>query len=316
MGASLGISVRKADIRKIAKVLAEVGAKARVEVRVCLVGDGAAVTKLATALSVEAADITEGVSASLDVLTPGDFSRQSDLRHRWGAVVLVTDADPGLDGLGVVAASARAAGVAVFAVVPTGGARVPPSWLTTAGFAAKDVVTEDFADETRGQATAERLAAVCGDTALSLARRLPTVRRAVVRRLIAHTARQNCVVGAVVFIPGADMPVMTLNQVRMVLKMAAAYGQDIGVERAGEIISVLTAGLGLRTLAREALDFVPVAGWALKGAVGYSGTLAIGTAAQAYFEAGAPLMPTKAKRITERLDRLTHGFLARGLASG
>jgi uncharacterized protein (DUF697 family) len=112
------------------------------------------------------------------------------------------------------------------------------------------------------------------------------------------------------------MPVMTLNQVRMVLKMAAAYGQDIGVERAGEILSVLTAGLGLRTLAREALDFVPVAGWALKGAVGYSGTLAIGTAAQAYFEAGAPLMPTKAKRITERLDRLTHGVLARGLASG
>jgi uncharacterized protein (DUF697 family) len=315
MGASLGISNRKADIRRIAKVLAEVGATARAEARLCLVGDGAAVAQLATALSAGAADITEGVSASVAVLTPEEFSRQSDLRHRWGAVVLVADAGPEPDGVGVVA-SARAGGGVVFAVVPSGGAQVPPEWLTAAGFAAKDVVTEDFADETRGEATAERLAAVCGDTALSLARRLPVVRRAVVRRLIAHTARQNGVVGAVVFIPGADMPVMTLNQVRMVLKMAAAYGQDIGLERAGEILSVLTAGLGLRTLAREALDFVPVAGWALNGAVGYSGTVAIGTAAQAYFEAGAPLMPTKAKRIAERLDRLTHGILARGLASG
>ncbi len=220
------------------------------------------------------------------------------------------------DKAGVVVASARAAGGAVFAVVQSGGDRVPQAWLTEAGLAGSDSVTEAFADGRHGEATAERLAAVCGDAALSLGRRLPVVRRAVVRRLIDHTARQNGVVGVVVFVPGADMPVMTLNQVRMVLKMAAAYGEDVGFERAAEILSVLTAGLGLRTLARQALDVVPVAGWALKGAVGYSGTLAIGTAAQAYFEAGAPFMPAKAKRITERLDRLTHGVLARGLASG
>ena len=148
---------------------------------------------------------------------------------------------------------------------------MPRAWLTEAGFAAGDVVAEDYPGAGHGEATADRLAAVCGDAALSLARRLPVVRRAVVRRLIDHTARQNGVVGAVVFLPGADMPVMTLNQVRMVLKMAAAYGEDVGFERAAEILSVLAAGVGLRTLAREALDFVPVAGWALKGVVGYRG---------------------------------------------
>jgi len=32
-------------------------------------------------------------------------------------------------------------------------------------------------------------------------------------------------------------------------------------------------------LAREALDLVPVAGWAVKGAVAYGGTRAVGAAA-------------------------------------
>jgi uncharacterized protein (DUF697 family) len=304
------------DVRKIVKVLAEVGATADREARVCLVGNGVAVTQLATSLSAGAAEVRDGVSGCLDVLTADDFPRQRDLRRRWSATVLVIDADLPADRAEIVAAAARAAGVPVFAVTQSCSGHVSQAWLTEAGLAGGDVVTEAFADAGHGEATAERLAAVCGDAALSLGRRLPVVRRAVVRRLIDHTARQNGVVGVVVFLPGADMPVMTLNQVRMVLKMAAAYGEDVGFERAAEILSVLTAGLGLRTLARQALDVVPVAGWALKGAVGYSGTVAIGTAAQAYFEAGAPLMPAKAKRVTERLDRLTHGVLARRFASG
>ena len=39
-----------------------------------------------------------------------------------------------------------------------------------------------------------------------------------------------------------------------------------------------------RRRAREALDFVPVAGWALKGAVAYAGTRAVGEAARRYFK--------------------------------
>jgi len=39
-------------------------------------------------------------------------------------------------------------------------------------------------------------------------------------------------------------------------------------------------------VARELLDFVPVAGWAVKGAIAYAGTRALGEAAIRYFEAG------------------------------
>jgi uncharacterized protein (DUF697 family) len=76
--------------------------------------------------------------------------------------------------------------------------------------------------------------------------------------------------------------------VRMVLRLAAAYGERIDRERAVELLAVLGAGFGLRAAARQALAFVPVAGWAVKGGIAYAGTRALGRAAIAYFERGGP----------------------------
>ncbi|HZL05295.1 MAG TPA: hypothetical protein VFE45_07730, partial [Coriobacteriia bacterium] len=44
-----------------------------------------------------------------------------------------------------------------------------------------------------------------------------------------------------------------------------------------------------RTVARQAIGIVPVLGWAIKGGMGYGGTVAMGKAAIAYFEQGADL---------------------------
>ncbi len=52
------------------------------------------------------------------------------------------------------------------------------------------------------------------------------------------TAAQNAGVGLVVVIPGADMPVMTANQAKMVLEIAAAYGQPLTVERIKELAAI------------------------------------------------------------------------------
>ena len=49
------------------------------------------------------------------------------------------------------------------------------------------------------------------------------------------------------------MPVLTLNQVRLVLGIARAYDQEIDRARAGELLGVVGAGFGFRTVAREAL---------------------------------------------------------------
>ena len=64
---------------------------------------------------------------------------------------------------------------------------------------------------------------------------------------------------------------------------------------------MLGAGFGMRTVARELLDFIPVAGWAVKGGVAYGGTRALGLAADEYFARGAPADLTKLRTAVEEL---------------
>ena len=77
---------------------------------------------------------------------------------------------------------------------------------------------------------------------------------------------------------------LTLNQIRLVLRLALAHGQELDRDRAIELAGVVGAGFGFRAIARQLLDFVPFAGWAVKGAIAYTGTRAIGTAAEKYFD--------------------------------
>jgi len=123
------------------------------------------------------------------------------------------------------------------------------------------------------------------DYLVPLAKGYPPLRRAACEEIIRHNARQNAVVGALP-IPGADMPVMTANQARMVLKLAAAYGEELSIERARELIGVLAAGFGLRALSRQVVKLVPVGGWAASAAIGYAGTVAMGRSTMLYFERG------------------------------
>jgi uncharacterized protein (DUF697 family) len=118
-----------------------------------------------------------------------------------------------------------------------------------------------------------------------LAARLPTLRPAVCNELIRSFSKRNAIVAAAVFVPGVDMPLLTLNQARLVLRLALAHGQQIDNARAMELLGVVGTGFGLRAVARELLDVVPVAGWAVKGAVAYAGTRAVGEAAMRYFAA-------------------------------
>jgi uncharacterized protein (DUF697 family) len=124
---------------------------------------------------------------------------------------------------------------------------------------------------------------------LALASNFELVRHAVAVEAVKATSFQNGVIGAVMIIPGADLPIMTANQAKMVLQIAAAYGVPLGTERIKEIAAVVGGAFTLRAIARQFLDFVPGVGWAIKGAIGYTGTLAMGYAAIEYFEGGADL---------------------------
>jgi len=130
----------------------------------------------------------------------------------------------------------------------------------------------------------EMMVEVCSARRQALARAFPFVRRPLALEEVRTTSLQNAAVGAIPLIPGADMPVMTANQAKMVLRIAAAFGYPMGLVRAREVAVVVAGGLGLRTLAREMCGAVPVLGWMVRGGIGYSGTYARGMAAIAWFE--------------------------------
>ena len=136
----------------------------------------------------------------------------------------------------------------------------------------------------------EWIIAACKDKRLAFALAFPFVRRPLSLDAVRATSVQNAGVGVVVFIPGADMPIMTLNQAKMLLQIAAAYGQPLSAERIKELAAVVGGAFLFRNIARTAVGVVPVLGWAIKGAIGFAGTEAMGHAAIEYFEAGGDIV--------------------------
>ncbi len=280
--------------------------------RLCVVGVGPNLARVVAALSAGAADVHAGLSDGIDALVPADFPQEERLIARWDLLIFVAAGC----APGDVAESIRAvrgAGRPVLALVEPGA---PMGWVALAGVQEREIVrgVGGGAPSLEG-----RVVCVLGDDALSLALRYPLVRRAYCEHVVLTNAKQNAAIGAIVVLPGADMPAMTANQIRMVLKIAVAYGEEIGPDRALELLSVIGGGLALRTLTRQALGFVPGLGWAIKGAVGFTATVALGKAAIAYFESGAPLQLSHMQRITPYVDRLRSrvpGVLQRALPTG
>jgi uncharacterized protein (DUF697 family) len=197
--------------------------------------------------------------------------------------------------LAVTGDSPRAAEIAALLGAQTGvsGAEVILS-VSETGATISGKAVEDPGEITLpskgGKAMLEELAprivlALDEDYLVALAKGYSPLRRAVCEEIIRNNARQNAVIGALP-IPGADMPVMTANQARMVLNIAAAYGEELSMDRARELLGVLAAGFGLRALSRQAVKLVPVAGWAASAVIAYAGTVAMGRTAILYFERG------------------------------
>ena len=103
-------------------------------------------------------------------------------------------------------------------------------------------------------------------------------------------------------IPGADLPVMTLNQAKMVLQIAAAYGHAMDKDRVKELGACVGGAFVCRTLARELTEFLPILGWLIKPGIAYGGTAALGYAVIEYFEGGEDATGVAAvlERATEK----------------
>jgi uncharacterized protein (DUF697 family) len=159
---------------------------------------------------------------------------------------------------------------------------------------ATDVVRATAGGELPLEAIVRTIAARLGERGAPLAGRVPILREAVCEQLVASFARRNGIVAAAAWLPGADFPLLTLNQLRLVLRVAQAHGADGPRVRLPELAATLGAGFGLRALARELLDRAPGAAWLLHGAIAYGGTRLLGEAARLRFELVPGARPRRA----------------------
>lgn len=126
-----------------------------------------------------------------------------------------------------------------------------------------------------GPALAEWLVSII-DKDIALAANFAFCRDVVARRLIRRCAAENAAVGAIDLVPGADLPVMTANQMRLALDIAACYSLPFEGARAIELAGVVVASLGWRRLARTLVELAPGLSGLLRAGVAFGGTAATG----------------------------------------
>lgn len=145
-------------------------------------------------------------------------------------------------------------------------------------------------DEEATQALDERMGrwvvSVCYEKRLAFAIAFPFMRRPLAKDAVQTTAFENAGIGLIPFLPGADLPVMTLNQAKMALQIAAAYGCEMDKNRVKELAAVLVGAYLSRSLARKLIAAVPVLGIVIKPGIAYGTTTAVGYAIIEYLEGG------------------------------
>ena len=145
------------------------------------------------------------------------------------------------------------------------------------------------------------------EAALVIGRELPAYRRNAAQRIIRNATLISLAAGLEPF-PLVDIPILLGNQIRLVLRLAALYGEPVDsantTRHLRELIAVMAGGLGLRYLAEQAAKAIPFGGDFISGAIAGAGTWAMGQVILEYYESGKKISP-------QRLRMLYHDFYFR-----
>ncbi|MDR1358907.1 MAG: hypothetical protein LBJ48_06100, partial [Coriobacteriales bacterium] len=111
---------------------------------------------------------------------------------------------------------------------------------------------------------------------LSLGAAFVFMRKAIARDFTRQTSLENAVLAAVFFLPGADLPVLTLNQCKLLYQIAVINEVPLTRERLADVALVVASAFGMRALTRVVLHrFMPVA-WLVHGITAFGATMALG----------------------------------------
>jgi len=155
-----------------------------------------------------------------------------------------------------------------------------------------------------GQNVAEELIPamieVSPEAALVIGRELPAYRRSAAQRIIRNATLLSLAAGLEP-IPLIDIPILLGNQIRLVLRLAALYGEQMdsadAAKHARELVAVMAGGLGLRYLAEQAAKAVPFGGDFIAGAIAGAGTWAMGQVVLEYYEGGKKISPLRMRTM-------------------
>jgi len=138
------------------------------------------------------------------------------------------------------------------------------------------------------------------EAALVIGRELPAYRRDAAQRIIRNAPLVSLAAGLEP-IPLVDIPILLGTQIRLVLRLAALYGEPLstteGMKHARELITTIVGGLGLRYLAEQAAKAVPFGGDFVAGVIAGAGTWAIGQVALEYYEGGKQVNPRRLRQL-------------------
>ncbi len=139
--------------------------------------------------------------------------------------------------------------------------------------------------------------------AVAMARALPAVRIHIVNRIIRRSAGTSALI-SLEPIPGLDIPLLLISQTRLVLRIAAVYGQSMSASHARELLTTMAGSLLSRYLGLELAKVVPGPGWLISATLSAMATWGIGQAARRYFEAGGQIKAPDLQALYKRMRRL------------
>jgi small GTP-binding protein len=138
------------------------------------------------------------------------------------------------------------------------------------------------------------------EAALVIGRELPAYRRVAAKRIIRNATLVSLAAG-IEPIPLIDIPILLGTQIRLVLRLAALYGESMNTTEATayarELIVTMASGLGLRYLAEQAAKAVPFGGDFVAGAIAGAATWSIGEVALQYYESGKQLNASRLQQL-------------------
>ncbi len=137
------------------------------------------------------------------------------------------------------------------------------------------------------------------EAAMILGRQLPKFRREAATKVVRTAALVGLAAGLEP-IPLIDIPILLGNQIRMVLRVAAIYGEPLSARHLRELVTTVIGGLLFRYLAEEAAKIVPFGGDLVAGAIAAAGTWSLGMVAVEYFESGKKLSGDQLRDMFDR----------------